>query len=145
MPQSLPCDAHVFGTQLLQTLSTQNSPSAHTPQLTGAPVHGLVMVPQFFPWRLHSPGGDAGLHTLLTQVSVVGQPLPHVKMPPQPSEIVPHSAPTASQVTRAHDVQVLVTASQTSPVPQVLPQSRSAPQPSATLPHLPWQVFFTQS
>jgi hypothetical protein len=144
VPQFLPCEAHVFGTQLLQTLSTQSSPSAHTPQMTGVPVQGLVTVPQFFPWRLHSPGGDAGLQTLLTQVSVVGQPLPHVRIPPQPSEIVPHSAPTASQVTRAQGLQVLVTASQTSPAPQAV-QSISAPQPSVTLPHLPWQVFFTQS
>jgi hypothetical protein len=113
VPQFLPCDAHVFGMQLLQILSTQSSPSAHVPQMTGAPLQGLVTVPQFFPWRLHSPGGDAGLQTLLTHVSVAGQPLPQVRMPPQPSEIVPHSAPAASQVTRAHGLQVLVTASQT--------------------------------
>jgi hypothetical protein len=144
MPQFFPWEAHVFGTQLLQTLSTQSSPSAHTPQVTGAPVQGLVTVPQFFPCRLHSPGGDAGLQALLTQVSVAGQPLPQVSIPPQPSEIVPHSAPTASHVTRAHVLQVFVTASQTSPSPQAA-QSRSAPQPSGTLPHRPSQVFFTQS
>src|SRR5690349_24295041 len=115
LPQFFPCDAHVLGTQLLQTLSTQNSPSAQLPHGTMAPVHGLVTVPQFFPWRLHSAGGEAGLQTLFTHVSVAGHPLPQVSVPPQPSEMVPHSAPTASQVMRAHAPQVLVTASQTCP------------------------------
>jgi hypothetical protein len=49
VPQFFPSDAHVLGTQLLQVLSTQNSPSAQAPQVTGAPVHELMTVPQFLP------------------------------------------------------------------------------------------------
>ena len=113
VPQFFPRDAQVLGMQLLQTLSTQNSPSAQVPHETGAPVHELITVPQFFPWRLHSAGGDAGLQTFFTHVSVAGHPLPQVSIPPQPSEMVPHSAPAASQVMRAQGPHVLLTASQT--------------------------------
>jgi hypothetical protein len=93
---------------------------------------------------LHSAGGDAGLQTFFTQVSVEGHPLPQVSIPPQASEIVPHSAPAASHVMRAQGPHVLVTASQTWPALQPA-QSRSPPQPSGTLPQRPSQVFFTQS
>ena len=88
--------AHVFGLQLRQTLSTQFSPSAQLPQLTGAPVHALVIVPQFLPRRLHSSGGGVTTQWLATHDSVVMHPLPQANVPPQPSEILPHSAPAAS-------------------------------------------------
>jgi len=49
VPHCVPSSAQVFGVQLLQTLSTQISPSTQLPHVTGAPVHALVIVPQFFP------------------------------------------------------------------------------------------------
>ena len=110
-PHMSPCSAHVLGMQLLQTLSVQISPSAHLPQFIGAPVQALVSVPQFLPCCLHSGGGGVGLQTLATQLSVAGHPLPQVIVPPQPLEIVPHSAPTASQVVGEQGEQVLAMAS----------------------------------
>ena len=128
--------------QLRHTLSVHTSPSAQLPQFTGEPLHALVIVPQFLPLFLHSSGVAAGLHTLFTQVSVEGQPLPQVSDPPHPSEMVPHSAPAASHVVRSHGPHVFATASQVSPAPQVSHES-SPPQPSAIFPHRPSQVFFT--
>jgi hypothetical protein len=136
--------AQVLGTQLLQTLSTQISPSAQMPQLTRAPVHELLTIPQFLPRCRHSVGSGVGRQVLPMQVSVDRQPLPQVKVPPQPFEMGPHSAPAASQVVSAHGVQVLLTASQTSPGSQ-LGQSTVPPQPSAIWPHFPLHDFLTQS
>jgi len=143
-PHCSPSSAHVLGLQLRHTLSTQISPSAQLPQLAGAPVHALLMVPQFFPWRLHSAGGGVGLQRLATHDSVEMQPLPQVSTPPHPSEIVPHSAPVASQVVGRHGLQVFAIASQARPGPHAS-QVSSPPQPSLILPQRPAHAFLTQS
>src|SRR5215471_8631248 len=126
-PHPSSSSAQVLGTQLLQTLFTQNSPAAQVPQLTRAPVHELAKLPQFLPRCRHSRGGGTGRQELPMQVWPAAQGVPQVRAMPQPLEMGPHSAPTASQVVVAQGVHVLVMASQTSP-PVQSAQSSVPPQ-----------------
>jgi hypothetical protein len=52
--------------------------------------------------------GVQAVHTLLMHISLVSQvPVPHVNVRPQPSDIVPQSAPLASHVVGVHTSQKL--------------------------------------
>lgn len=95
--------AHVFGVQggPQTPLALQTWPVAQSPQLIVAPVHALLIVPQFLPCALHSSGVDFGSQRLAMpctpQLSPFLQPKPgtvsQFTVPPQPFEMTPHSTP----------------------------------------------------
>src|SRR5688572_18379093 len=95
-PQLTPRSAQLVGTQLTHSLFTHCSPGAQVPHSTRAPVQACVIAPQFLPCATHSAGGGVGRQTPCVQVSLAEQPPPPVlqsSVPPQPSLMVPHSAP----------------------------------------------------
>jgi hypothetical protein len=70
--------------------------------------------------------------------------VPHMIVFPQPSEVVPHLAPSAAQVVGLHSHLVTL---QVNGAAQ-LPQSSLPPQPSSTIPHSAlacWHVFGGQA
>jgi hypothetical protein len=155
--------AHVLALHgLPQTpFELQTSPAGQLPHWTASPVHALITEPQVLPTALHSSGVCFVSQRLAMprtpQLSPFTQPKPgtpsQVTVPPQPSEIVPHSTPrlvfAAAQRTAALCGTQL--GSQTwkralqrraaPPAPGVqLPQSvwlvgESSPQPSHAKPH----------
>ncbi len=137
-PQSLPSSAHVFGTHPLHAWSMHVAPAGHEPQAIFWPVHASLTVPQVAPSVWQALGSGAGTHALATHCCPPVQ-VPHIKVPPHPSEMVPQSLPAAAHVVVWHVVHVWLTASQACPEPQLFGQDIGLPQPSMIDPHWPVQ------
>ena len=80
-----------------------------------------------------TPGGKGVTQWPCAQLCPDGQ-VPHESVMPQPSLMVPHSRPCATQDVGTHVLQLWSTASHTVPSMQ-LPHASMPPQPSATVPH----------